>query len=138
MGFLELLPIFKSVLDRVIPDPTAKAAALLDLERLHQAGEFKQLDADLQLMLAQADINKIEAGSTSLFKSGWRPFVGWVCGAGFAYMLIVRPILPWLVRTLGGNTVDMPAVDLGVLTTTLGALLGVGVMRTIEKKAGVA
>ena len=137
MGFLDFLPLIGKVLDRIIPDPAAKAAASLELFKLQQAGEFKQLDADLQLMLAQADINKIEAASPSLFKSGWRPFVGWVCGAGFAYMLLLRPILPWLVTTLGGHSPDMPAIDLGVLATTLGALLGVGTMRTIEKKAGV-
>lgn len=138
MGLLELLPIVKSVLDRVIPDPAAKAAAVLKLDELQQAGDFKHLEADLQLMLAQAEINKVEAASTSLFKSGWRPFVGWVCGFGFAYMLIIRPVLPWLINSLGGHAPDLPSVDLGVLTTTLGALLGVGVMRTIEKKAGVA
>jgi len=138
VGLLDFLPIIGKVIDRVIPDPAKKAEAQMELLRLQQAGEFKQLDADLQLMLAQVEINKIEAASPSLFKSGWRPFVGWVCGAGFAYMLVVRPILPWLVSEFGGRAVDMPAVDLGVLTTTLGALLGVGVMRTVEKKAGVA
>jgi hypothetical protein len=138
MGFLDFVPIIGKVLDRIIPDPAAKAAASLELFKLQQAGEFKEMDAELQLMLAQADINKVEAASPSLWKSGWRPFIGWVCGSGFAYMLVVRPILPWLVVTLGGRAVDMPAVDLGVLTTTLGALLGVGTMRTIEKKAGVA
>ena len=138
MGILDFLPMIGRVLDRIIPDPAAKAAAQLKLAELEQAGEFKQLDADLQLMLAQAEINKIEAASPSLFKSGWRPFVGWVCGSGFAYMLVVRPLLPWLVTTLGGHAPDMPAVDIGVLTTTLGAILGVGTMRTIEKRAGVA
>lgn len=138
MGVLELLPIIGKVIDKLFPDPAAKAAAQLEVLRLQQAGEFKELDADLQVMLAQANINAIEAQSASLFKSGWRPFVGWVCGFGFGYMLLLRPILPWLFNALGAHTPDMPSVDLGILTTTLGALLGVGTMRSIEKVKGVA
>ena len=61
------------ILDKVLPDPQAKAAAQLELLKLQQAGEFKALEADLQLALAQTKINEIEAGSPDLFRGGWRP-----------------------------------------------------------------
>ena len=68
------LDIGGKLIDRLWPDPTQAAAAKLELLKMQQEG-------DLAVMVAQTDINKIEAGSSSLFVAGWRPFVGWVCGA---------------------------------------------------------
>ncbi|SFY33836.1 3TM-type holin, partial [Azotobacter vinelandii] len=73
-----LLPTISGLLDRVIPDPQAKAQAQVELLRLQQDGAFRELDAALQSGLAQAKINEIEAQSQSAFKSGWRPLAGYV------------------------------------------------------------
>lgn len=125
------------VLDRVLPDPAAKAAAQLELLKLQQAGEFKQLEADLQLALAQADTNKIEAASPSLFVSGWRPAVGWICGLGLGVQFLVAPLATW-AATLLGHPVTFPTLDMGTLMTLLAGLLGLGTLRTTEKIHGVA
>ena len=82
MNFLDFLPTIAKVIDKLIPDPQAKAQAQLDLLKLQQAGEFKELDADLALKLEQIKVNAIEAQSPDFFRGGWRPFVGWVCGTG--------------------------------------------------------
>ena len=80
-----LLDIGGKVLDRVFPDPAQQAAAKLELMKLQQSGELAQL-------AGQMDINKIEAASSSIFVSGWRPAIGWVCGAGFAVQFVVGPL----------------------------------------------
>lgn len=130
-------PILK-IIDKVIPDPAAKDAAKLELLKLQQAGEFRQMELDAQLSLAQTDINKVEAASSDPFKSNWRPAVGWVCVCGLAYEFLLMPLLPWLVTVCGGTVPALPALDNTSLMYLLGSLLGIGGMRTLEKVKGVA
>lgn len=124
------------ILDKVIPDPQAKLEAQYKLLALQQAGEFKEIDAQLQMAQGQMDINKIEAGSTSLFVSGWRPAVGWVCVAIFAANYIGVPLLSWLSPLLG--VPPPPRLDLGEVLPVLLGMLGLGGLRTAEKMKGVA
>jgi hypothetical protein len=125
------------VIDRVWPDPTQRAQAALELERMRQAGEFKAIDAELQAMQMQADVNKVEAGSADPFTSRWRPFIGWVCGAALCWHYIGRPLAEWgLLMT--GQPVQIPSVDLGDLIVILLGMLGLGGLRTTEKIRGVA
>jgi hypothetical protein len=132
MGFplLDLLGIGKTLIERVIPDPAARAAAIQRLEELHQAG-------DLQVIANQADINKVEAASPNVFVSGWRPFIGWVCGSALAFQLVVGPLVVW-GGALIGHPVALPAMQTELLTTLLVGMLGLGGMRTVEKLNGVA
>lgn len=125
------------IIDRAWPDPAQKAAALLELEKMKQAGEFKQMDADLQAMQMQADVNKVEAGSADPFTSRWRPFVGWVCGSALAWHYIGRPLAGW-VLLLAGNSTPIPAVDLGDLIVILLGLLGLGGLRSYDKLHGTS
>jgi hypothetical protein len=124
------------ILDKVIPDPQAKAAAQLEMLKLQQSGEFKQIEADLQLALGQIDVNKTEA-SMGTFRGGWRPFIGWVCGAALGYQFLVRPLLTWLSPTLG-LPMGAPELDMGDLLTLLAGMLGLGGLRTFEKVSGVS
>ena len=137
MNFLDFLPTIAKVIDKLIPDPTAKAQAQLDLLKLQQAGEFKELDADLALKLEQIKVNAIEAQSPDFFRGGWRPFVGWVCGTGLAVQFLVAPVASWAAALLG-HAVAFPSLDMGTLLTLLGGLLGLGTMRTAEKFKGVS
>lgn len=120
------------VIDRAWPDPTARAQAAQALAELKQAGEFKQLDAELDAMRMQADVNKVEAASADRFVSGWRPAVGWVCASALAWHYIGRPVASWALLMTGGST-PIPAVELGDLYVVLLGLLGLGGMRTVEK-----
>ena len=137
MNFLDLLPTIAKVIDKLIPDPQAKAQAQLDLLKLQQAGEFKELDAELALKLEQIKVNALEAQSPDLFRGGWRPFVGWVCGTGLAVQFLVAPLATW-AAALYGHAVAFPSLDMGTLMTLLGGLLGLGTLRTTEKIKGVA
>jgi hypothetical protein len=82
---------------------------------------------------AQAEINKIEAGSSSLFVAGWRPFVGWVCGFALAYNYVLMPFIVWTTANFYPEAPPMPALDVGELMTVLLGMLGLGAMRTYEK-----
>ena len=91
--------------------------------------------ADQQLLMGQQDINKIEAASADFFRGGWRPFIGWVCGAAMCYQFIVRPILPWAATWAGAVVPPMPGLE-DVLWELLFGILGLGGFRTVEKLRG--
>ena len=132
MNPLLLGPLFElggKIIDRLMPDPAAKAAAELELLKLAQAG-------DLQTVLAQLEINAKEAAHPSVFVAGWRPFVGWCCGLGLAYATIGHNVLGWIAVMKGWPA--PPAVDSDVLIYTLGGLLGIAGLRSVEKVKGVA
>jgi len=131
-----LLEAGLKIIDKVIPDPQAKAQAQLELLRLQQAGEFKAVEADLAVMLAQAQINQAEAATGNPFVGGWRPAVGWVCVAGMTFTYIVRPILAWVSPMYGWP--EPPNPDTFDLLIMLGGMLGFGGMRSFERIRGKA
>ncbi|MDY0072480.1 MAG: 3TM-type holin [Thauera sp.] len=132
-----LVSMLPGLLDKIIPDPAAAADAKLKALELAQKGELATLDADLRLMLAQADINKAEA-STDLFRGGWRPACGWVCAAGLAYTFLLRPVLPWLASLAGADVQAMPEIDTDTMMVLLTGMLGLGGLRTVERIRGKA
>ena len=136
-GWDDAAAVALKLIDRVIPDPQAKAAAAMELQRMQQAGEFKEIEANLQAMQMQADVNKVEAGSSDPFTSRWRPSVGYVCAAGLAYAAIIEPCLRLAVTVYGVST-PLPAVDTTLTLQLLFGLLGLGYARTQEKIKGVA
>jgi len=125
-----LFEVGSKVLDRVLPDPAQQAAAKLELMKLQQNGELAQITG-------QMDINKAEAASSSVFVSGWRPSVGWVCSAGFAVQFVIGPLAEW-GSALAGHPVKFPQMDTGTMMPLLLGMLGLGGMRTVEKMQGVA
>jgi hypothetical protein len=110
---------------------------MLEIERLKQAGEFKSIDSELQAMQMQAAVNQVEASHASVFVSGWRPFIGWICGSALAWHYIGRPVADWSIL-MAGSTVLIPTVALGDLIAILLGMLGLSGMRTVEKLNGVA
>lgn len=125
------------VLDRVIPDPVAAANAKVELYKAQQAGEFAELSAQWDNAKAQIGVSQVEAANASVFVSGARPFIMWVCGVGLAMQFLVAPLLTW-GAALWGKTIVLPPLDMGTLLTLLLGLLGLGGMRTVEKIKGVA
>lgn len=126
------LDFVSKIADKIWPDPTAKAAGLLELEKLRQTGELAVLAAETELAKGQQEINKIEAGSDNLFIAGWRPFIGWVCGIAFAYHFVLQPLMAFAM-TSAGHEVRLPVFDMDALYTVLMGLLGLGGLRTFEK-----
>lgn len=128
-----LFEVGKSIIERVWPDPSAQAEAQMKLLQMQQAGEFKALEAALQINLAQTQVNQAEAQSPDNFRAGWRPAVGWVCVLGLAYQLVVRPCLNGGMAVLGYGVALMPELDTNTLMTLLTGLLGLAGMRSFEK-----
>mgnify|MGYP003647321342 FL=1 len=123
------------IIDKFIPDPKAKADAIFKLKNLEQEGNLAELNAYVTQLSGQIEINKIEAASSNLFKSGWRPFIGWVCGSAFAYKFIVQPFLLFLVA-LGQINIDisiLPVLEWQELSAVLMGMLGLGSMRSFDR-----
>ena len=106
----------------------------MELLKLQQTGEFRQLEADLQLALAQTEVNKVEAASSDPFKSGWRPAAGWVCVLGLLYQFLLQPLLAWGSGIQGFAA--PPVLQLGDLYGLLFGMLGLGAYRSVERIRG--
>lgn len=117
--------LLTDVVDRLFPDKDAQAA-----QRAELLLKAQQIDAELAK--GQQATNQQEAASTNLFVSGWRPWIGWVCGVAFAYHFILQPLLLFGF-SVAGRQVELPQFDMSTLTTVLMGMLGLGVMRTTEK-----
>jgi len=119
-----------TLINKIWPDPAAKASAEAQLIKV-------QMEAALASVQQQIDINKIEAASTNVFVSGWRPGMGWVCGAAFGLHFVVLPVFNWVAALFGHGAITIP-FDMDTLSTVLMGMLGLGTMRSVEKWRGVA
>jgi hypothetical protein len=125
-----VLDIGSKVIDRLWPDPAQAASAKLELYKLQQSGELQQI-------MGQLEINKAEAASASVFVSGWRPFIGWVCGIACAWNWVGISVAKVIAAFFQYPIVLTPA-DLSEMLPVLMGMLGLGVLRTAEKMKGVA
>ena len=124
------------LIERIWPDPTVREEAKLKLAEMQQNGELAKLTAETEIIKGQLEINAEEAKSQNIFVSGWRPFIGWVCGAAFAYTFIFQPFIVYIAK-LCGSLASPPDIDGWLLFNVLGAMLGLGAMRSWEKGKGV-
>lgn len=99
--------------------------------------EKQQLASALAIVQGQLDANKIEAASSSVWTSGWRPGVGWICVAALAMQYVARPLLSWGAAISGHPIPTLPGIDDNLWQLLVG-LLGLGGLRTFEKINGVA
>ena len=99
--------------------------------------EKQQLAAAVMMIQSQLDINKVEAAHPSIFVSGWRPAIGWVCGAGCAWNWVLLPVAKVLLP-MAGYVVAVSPADLSEMMPLLFGLLGLGGLRTVEKLNGKA
>ena len=117
------------LLDKFIEDKDVKNKLAHDLSTM--AERHAQ-----ELAKGQLEINKTEAAHKSLFVAGWRPAIGWICGLGMASNFLLIPIANF-VLALTGSAVVVPLLDTGEMMPVLMGMLGLGAMRTYEKKQGV-
>jgi hypothetical protein len=99
--------------------------------------EKAQLAAAVALVQGQMQINQAEATHQSIFVSGWRPFIGWVCGGGCAWNWIGLPIAK-AGLLLAGYKLEISPADLNEMMPLLLGMLGLGGLRTFEKVNKVA
>lgn len=128
-------PLFdgiSSVLDKVlsfIPNPAEKAKAEIEAK-----AQLLQMLSDSDK--AQDAINQVEAGNSNIFVSGWRPFIGWVCGFSYAWNHLLAQFITYFVTLAGYIAPTLPIlVD---DNTVLMGMLGLGAMRSWDKMQGTA
>jgi Holin of 3TMs, for gene-transfer release len=101
------------------------------------AEEAQRLAAEVSIVQGQLSINAAEAASANGFTSGWRPFIGWVCGTACAWNWILLPVAKFACAYFGKPLALSPA-DLTEMWPLLMGMLGLGGLRTFEKVKRVA
>ena len=129
------LDVGKTLIEKIWPDPVKQSQEIRKLQELHQKGDLAILNAEVQLLLGQINVNKTEANHKSIFVAGWRPFVGWVCGFGLLYASVIEPLMRF-IATLNDYTGAFPVLDTTITMQVLLGMLGLGLMRTKEKEKG--
>ena len=129
------LDVGKSLIEKIWPDPVKQSEEIRKLQELHQKGDLAVLNAEVQLLLGQINVNATEANHKSIFVAGWRPFVGWVCGFGLLYASVIEPLMRF-IATVNDYTGTFPVLDTTITMQVLLGMLGLGLMRTKEKEKG--
>lgn len=120
----------KDILGMFFPDKTEQ-----EKDKIAQAFSLMQLQQ--QADATQVAVNTTEAANASLFVSGWRPFIGWVCGLAFFAKFMGGPAV-FLIAEFFNKTIVLPPIDMTEMLPILIGMLGLGGMRTFEKLNGVA
>lgn len=123
-----ILELGRDLVGRFFPNEEERRKAEADFLRLAMDGELKQV-------IAQLEINAREAAHPSVFVAGWRPFFGWAGGAGFIYATMLQPMLSWLAAIKGWP--EPPTLNIDLLWVVITGMLGIGGLRTYEKKQGI-
>ena len=124
-----LTPIVNKVLD-LIPDPNAKARAEAEMQ-----AELLKYAAEQSAQ--QSEVNKVEAANANVFVSGWRPAIGWTCALAFMFMYVVAPLATWMAAFFN-HIVPIPQFDTNALMSLTTGMLGLGAMRSFDKKQGTS
>lgn len=129
-----LFPAVAPIVDKLvslIPDSNARAKAREEFELELQRAVSRASEM-------QVEVNKIEAGHSSVFVAGWRPGCGWLCVLGIGWSLLIQPIYVWAAIVFNLPGADMPKINTDGLFELIFAMLGLGSLRSYEKVKGVA
>jgi holin (3TMs family) len=127
-----------------VQDATKKLELTAEIQRLTtQAAEaasqrkHDELMAEIDLLKAQIEANKIQASSTNIFVAGARPAAMWVCVLGLIYNFLGYPFIRWGNAVFQWTSVP-PELDNTTLTWLVAGLFGLTAARTYEKRKRVA
>jgi hypothetical protein len=127
--------LITTIIKRVWPDKAAQQQAQqqfeLQLLEMQQRGELDQFDKQVQLALAQVQVDNTEAASGNFFVSGPRPAIMWICACGLGYQFLARPLFSW-ASVAWWHVPIPPSLDMQTLMTLLFGLLGLGTMHMTE------
>lgn len=129
MGFDSIIGLVNTIVGRIWPDKSEQ-------EKLQLAKELQQALLESDIAKGQLAVNTEEAKSTSVFVSGWRPFIGWVCGLAFSWQYLICPLLTFLIVVSGKPAPAMPEFGIETMMPVLVGMLGLGSLRTYEKIKG--
>ena len=123
-GIGSIADLAGTVINKIWPDKTEQ--------------EKQQLAAAVMVVQGQLDTNKVEAANPSVLVSGWRPFIGWVCGTACAWNWIGLPMVQTANAAFGYHALPISPADLTEMFPILLGMLGLGGLRTMEKINKVA
>ncbi len=118
-----------NVIGKVYTSEGEKLSAQEILERLRQNPQFWN-----------SELNKINAIDTRFFNSGWRPFIGWVCGTCVGLYYIPQFLMAaflWTLMCLQKNALLPYPINPESLMQLCYLMLGFGAYRSAEKLFGV-
>ena len=113
------------------------------IERLKEI-ELEVMQIGQNIQKGQQEIEKAaieKGGFNSFFLSGWRPCLGWISAAAiFAYYVppIILQTVFWTIQTIQTKSLVVwpNSFDIGEIIGLVGTILGVSVLRTVEKSNG--
>lgn len=129
-----ILNVGESVIERIWPDANKRAEEMRKLKELEQKGNLAELSAHVKSLTGQLEINKVEAMHKSIFVAGWRPFCGWVGGFGLAYISVIEPVARFIAKVCFDYSGQFPVINSDITIQVLFGMLGLGVMRSVDKK----
>ena len=121
--------LIKTIVDKVAPDANIEVQGKITAALTEMQNEYA-------LRLSQIDVNKAEAGNASVFVSGWRPFIGWTCGAGLMYVSLIEPLARFIAVVIFAYTGAFPVISTEITLQVLLGMLGLAGMRSLDKKSG--
>lgn len=115
------------------------------IDNLHTSEEekndakIKLKEIEAQINKAQSDINLADAKSTAggisgMLQRSWRPLIGMSCALAIFWEYVLKHFLMFFIATFNYETAPLPELDMGTLMPLVMALLGMGALRSYEKK----
>ena len=127
-----------------VPGGSVLKSAVSLLGRYAETPEQKQALEEMEKKAlsdsdaGQVEINKIGAGHRSIFVAGWRPAIGWTCALAFFWRFVGYPVSATVLAAVGAPVTLPEITGWGDLNSVLMGMLGLGLMRSYEKSAGVS
>ena len=118
------------LLDKFIPDADLKT------KLAHQISSMAETHA-AELAKGQLEANVVQAKHPSIFVSGSRPAIMWICALGLLTQFFLMPIAEW-ASAIWYPEITLPKLQTEQLMALTFSLLGLGGMRSFEKSKGVA
>jgi hypothetical protein len=126
----QMVTTLGGIVNKFVPDRDQAAKIQAELS-------IKLMDMEAQMSKAQTDVNAIEAASSNLFASSWRPAVGWICALAFGWQFVGQPVVSFCYTLITKQPAPVIALDHDALNTVLFGLLGLTGARSWEKIRGV-
>ena len=123
-GIGSVADLAKTVIDKIWPNKSEQEKA--------------ELQAAMLVVQGQLAVNQAEASNPSVFVAGWRPFIGWVCGAACAWNWIGLPVAKAGLFLFASVKLELSPADLSEMLPVLMGMLGLGALRSYDKKNGTA
>jgi len=119
------------IVDDLYTSDEERNEAKIALEKIQAKLKEKQMDINL------ADAQSTAGGLSGMIQRIWRPLIGFSCALAILFEYVIKPFLMFFLATFQIEILPLPEMDMGTLMPLVMALLGMGALRTYEKKSGL-